>query len=624
MNRLKKLMMLDQIKQNAVHDATVSFAISFLFIIDYSFYRHFMGFPFTELNLPITENYLKFIGLFILTGLLLFLSLGVFKNRSLILDSVLFYGGVLTSIVVAGLSPQSFTFCLILFLIMGTLSFYYYVYRGRISIFQIDMIWILLFFLILYLLFFTIICIIRHRVYLSYDLDLGYFDQTFYSLSKTLKPIYTLYGTEINHFTNNHFSPILYLLLPGYLLFQSPEYLVSIQIFFVVLAVIPLYKLSAIYFQEKKIILLICISFLLQPGIIGGLFYDFHENALLPFFLFWLLFFIEKKSRSGILIFVLLTIMIKEDVVIYVIAIGLFELLRDKGSKKNAMMIVLVSIFYFFIISNFVLNTSFFYKRYDNLIVNPSDGSYFEIIKILFTNPLYLLSQCFTGEKMVFLGLILLPLCLIPCAGFLKISEIVLFLPMAAINLLPSWHAQYSIDFQYNFGTIPLFIFICIRFISKITNSRVKNMISSLIIISTLIFTISFHIDKLSYFSKYREKKFEIQALNEVLKKIPDDASVSAASHFYPHLSERKEIYPFGVKNDTDYVIVDLRGGGNYIGDVYNEISYLTEIKRLISEDDYGVVDYWDNWYLLINKGFSGDMDEIVVGNLAAGIKAIQ
>ena len=81
MNRLRKLILLDQIKSNAVHDAMVSFAISFLVIIDYSFYRHFMGFSFTELNLPITENYLKFIGLFILTGLSLFLSLSVFKNR---------------------------------------------------------------------------------------------------------------------------------------------------------------------------------------------------------------------------------------------------------------------------------------------------------------------------------------------------------------------------------------------------------------------------------------------------------------------------------------------------------------------------------------------------------------
>ena len=103
MNTLKKLILLHQIKQDAIHDAMASYAISFLFIIDYSLYRHFMGIPFKELNMSITEKYLKFFVLFLFVGFLLFTFLGFFKKRSTILDSVLFYGGVITAIVIAGL-----------------------------------------------------------------------------------------------------------------------------------------------------------------------------------------------------------------------------------------------------------------------------------------------------------------------------------------------------------------------------------------------------------------------------------------------------------------------------------------------------------------------------------------
>lgn len=610
---------------NILEDLFLSYTVSFLAIIDYSFYRQIKGIPFIELRPSITENYIKFLIPFLLLGLFLYIFFCVVIKRSDLLDLILLCGGVISALLIAGFSPQSFSFCLILFIFMGLLTYYFYGYKGRNPFgFEKSAGWILGAFVVIYLIVVTIFCVLQHRIFKSYDLDLGYFDQVFYSLSKTLKPTFTLFGHAINHFKNNHFSPILYLLLPGYLLYQSAEYLIFIQAVFIGLAVIPLYKLGTVYHLEKKTILFLCISFLLQPGILGGLFYDFHEYALLPFFIFWLLYFVEIRKKGGILVFLLLTLMIKEDAVIYVIAIGLFELVRKNGSKKNALILIFSSIIYFLLVSNLILDTTFFHNRYDNLINDESNGSYFDILKVFFTNPLYLFTQCFTSDKLIFSGMILLPLSLIPLTGLFHISEAFLFLPMIAINLLPSWQAQYSINFQYNFGTIPLFIFICIRFLSSIQNIRKRNMLAALVLVSTLIFSTSFHSEKYSFAVIYKEKQPEFQAIHQSMQKIPETASVSAASHFVPHLSERDEIYTFGVKNDTDYILVDLRGGGTYVGDTYNEVSYLSEIKRLLSEENYGVVDYWENWYALLEKDYTGELDEKVSDFLETGIEDLR
>ena len=145
-------------------------------------------------------------------------------------------------------------------------------------------------------------------------------------------------------------------------------------------------------------------------------------------------------------------------------------------------------------------------------------------------------------------------------------------------------------------------------------------MSAALIIISTLIFTTSFHIEKSSFLTTYMKKYEDFQTINQSIQKIPETASVSATSHFVPHLSERDEIYTFGVKNDTDFIIVDLRDGA-FVGNTYDEVSYLSEIKRLLSEENYGIIDYLENWYALLEKGYSDDLDKKVVEFLESRIE---
>ncbi|MEL7659203.1 MAG: DUF2079 domain-containing protein, partial [Bacillota bacterium] len=338
------------------------------------------------------------------------------------------------------------------------------------------------------------------------------------------------------------------------------------------------------------------LAFLLQPGILGGQFKDFHENALLPFFLFCFIYFFEKHNLKITLLFLLLTLTVKEDAVIYPICFGLYALFQKKYPLKHIVLVIGSSILYFVIVSNFILDTGTFAYRYSNIILDQTGGSFLEIIKVLFTNPLYLLTQCFTSEKLLFMGWIFLPLALIPLSGLIHLSEIFLFLPMVFINLLPTFYGQYSINFQYNFGTIALFVWISIRRFSSIQKPQIRNCLVVLMFFSALIFSASFHGSKTTYFSTYRDNLSQYQKMEQALKQIPQDAVVTASNHIYPHLSARDEIYSPGFHSGSDYIADDLRGSDNPAD--------FSGIKALITGNGgYRVVEFSPDWYLILEKG---------------------
>jgi hypothetical protein len=56
----------------------------------------------------------------------------------------------------------------------------------------------------------------------------------------------------------------------------------------------------------------------------------------------------------------------------------------------------------------------------------------------------------------------------------------------------------------------------------------------------------------------YEQKKFDATYARQLIKQIPDDASVSAASMFVPHLALREQIYDLGSRPNphADYVLI--------------------------------------------------------------------
>ena len=240
------------------------------------------------------------------------------------------------------------------------------------------------------------------------------------------------------------------LLVPVYKLRSSPETLLFLQSLFATLAAVPLYRLARAHHLDRKTSLLLAALFLLQPGYFGGQLKDFHEIKLLPFFFLSFVYFFERNEDSErffdvpTTVFLILTLSVKEDAAIYVIAYALTALFRSASARKKAIAVILIAGLVFIGITGFILgDESDFTYRYRSLLPAWESGSIGDLAKVLITSPFAILTRVFTPEKLKLYSFLLLPLALLPLFGARRLKNLSLLLPFIAFNLLQDleWQA---------------------------------------------------------------------------------------------------------------------------------------------------------------------------------------
>ncbi|MBO8175805.1 MAG: DUF2079 domain-containing protein [Thermococcus sp.] len=174
------------------------------------------------------------------------------------------------------------------------------------------------------------------RVHGSYDNDLKVFSE---SLETTINGE-GLFFNEIewkahgawNHF-GTHNSPILFLLLPVYAIWQEPLLLNVLQILFVGFGALPLFKLAREVLKDERKAFIISISYLLNPITHGIVRHDFHPCVLGVPFMFLFAYYVAKNETKRALIAALLVLSVKEDAGLFLIAYAMFEVLRKHGFR---------------------------------------------------------------------------------------------------------------------------------------------------------------------------------------------------------------------------------------------------------------------------------------------------
>lgn len=410
------------------------------------------------------------------------------------------------------------------------------------------------------------------RVYLfkTVTFDFGIFVQMFYYMKETLIPYTTCERNELlSHFAV-HFSPFYYFILPFYILFPYPVTLIIVQLLAVASGVIPLYLMS----RRKKLsplaVIGICSVYLCYPALRGGLFFDFHENKFLAPLVLWLLYFFDlekfdRKKIAGITVFTLLILMVKEDAPIYTACIGLFQAVykKDKRDKIAGLTIMVFSVIYFFVVFHFMgifgdaggAITSF--GRYKNLMITEYDGIGGLVLNML-KDPAYVMSQLLTTEKLEFLLWMFLPVLFLPLQSR-NLATYILLIPLVVLNLLSNYPYQHSIYFQYTYASGTLVIYLSLLELSKRKGIRGKKTGICLLVVS-LIMSASCISDRNVYYQDYSLYHEQVDDVWELLKQIPEDASVAASTKFVPVLAERDVIYRFSEGADTDYIVLALDG----------------------------------------------------------------
>lgn len=401
------------------------------------------------------------------------------------------------------------------------------------------------------------ITVFRYICYSSPAYDFGIWAQMFHYMKTRFVPVTTVERSRLlSHFAV-HFSPIYYLFLPFYMIFPYPATLQILQVVTLVSGIVPVYLLCKRRGLTNSATAAFGILFALFPALATGCYYDLHENCFLTPLILWLFYFIEKDDMRGIVIFSILTMLVKEDAPVYVACIGLYVIFGKSKPVKGAIVTVM-AIVYFCVVTSLMkrYGLGIMATRYDNY-----GSSLFDVIKNFLTNPAYVIRECFKSSKYTFIMYMLMPLGFMPVISK-HVSRYILIIPMLLVNLATDYQYQYNIFFQYSFGVIAILFYLAIINYSDFSEKARRFMCAFALCATILIMPVC-SLSRTYMYDVYKNSRENIELLDNMVERIPKDASVSASTFLVPHLADRDVLYeyPGYYKHDdfTDYVILDNR-----------------------------------------------------------------
>lgn len=418
----------------------------------------------------------------------------------------------------------------------------------------------------------TVIGVFKYESFTAPTFDFGIFAQGFEYMKQTgeFKTVVER-GHELSHFAV-HCSPIFYIALPIYFIFPKAETVAVIQSIMVALPVLPIYLLGKHYKLTNKVIMVIIAIYALFPATVSGILYDIHENCFLTFMILMLIWAVEKKKNILTVVFLILTLFVKEDAAMYVIILGAFWLFSRKDRTRGIIFILVGAIY--FVIAIKIIN-SFGYGimdfRYSNMFYDKS-GGFVQMARVAITNPGYVLSQIIANDnvanmdKVGYLIEIFVPIGMLIFATGRKYSRYILLGSIVVVSLITTYVYQHQIEFQYNFGHIALFMYLIIMNVADMKPKKGKKLVVCSVIICLIMFTGLTFPKASRYVGIYKGNKVKIEQFNNAIALVPKNKSVFTTGWLMPHLSRNLQCYDVnylddnhkeGVPKYPEYLLVD-------------------------------------------------------------------
>ena len=435
-------------------------------------------------------------------------------------------------------------------------------------------------FVILYVVYLSIVVVYKVKTFDGSTFDIGIFSQMFHRMSTDLTAITTLERDRVlSHFAV-HISPIFYLMLPFYKFLPHVETLEVLQIWVVFSAVIPLRLLLKRLNLSKPINSLIIAWFVLIPVMTTAGGYHLHENCFLVPLIIWLFYFISSEQKWKILLVTLLLLFVKEDAFIYVVSIGLYFLFQKRFSlssqtKKWIILADFMLPVLYFALGLYLLNTygeGGMVSRFEPYLLEGENGI-LSVLKNLILHPTYVFSKLLIAKKLGYLFFVLAPLAFLPLVQR-NWSNYLLCLPLIVINLLPDWPYQYDIGFQYSYGSQTLLFIMALLALEDLKVSKfIKEKTTVAIVIVGIIMsgTLLHHFThnwsfNVGYYFEHKEK---FDTMRYTLESLPEEASVVTEGGYTPALRNHQYLYDIFYHNDKkaddsiDYIVIPREQKGN-------------------------------------------------------------
>ena len=496
----------------------------------------------------------------------------------------------------------------------------------------------------------------RHYSFFS-SYDQGIFNQVFWngtqgnffqsSLSSQLSTNVVHSGEVPSvsyHRLGQHFTPALLIWLPLYYLFPSPATLIVIMVTLVTLAGLVLYILAREY-VDPKIATMITASFYGATAIVGPTLSNFHDISQIPLLIFSLLLAMEKRWWWLFAILCLLILAVREDSGISLFGIGVY-LILSKRYPKIGIALCSLSFIYVVGLTNLVMplfsediSKRFMIERFGQYATG-EEASTLDILWGMISNPGRLIIEIFTPLETTIKYLLgqWLPFAFIPAIA--TSSWIIAGFPLLKL-LLGTGKSVLALNIRYAMSVVPGLCYGAILWwagqswrnfnqpLNKLKPRKLRPKFQSFWVFCislSLLLTFTSSSTELSRafyfiwpdsFNPWVHVSLNRQwehaaAIRLLLKKIPDNASVSATNNIIPHVSGRRAVFRLPLldyRNDNDsvvkveYIIADLWELQRYQVVFTRERTWLEQIKQTITEitatNEYGIIDFQDGVILL-------------------------
>ena len=422
---------------------------------------------------------------------------------------------------------------------------------------------------------YCLISLVNHYLFKTYALDLGLYTHAMYDYAHFRIDDCSMFKAEPQSILSDHFDLYLIILTPLVYVFGSYTLLV-VQIVATLLGGWGIYKLLRLYSDDDWMPILAAVVFFLSFGIIHAIAFDYHSNVLTTMMLPWFLYYLKQRRFWIASLFVVLFVIGKENMSLWLFFIAI-ALMWDYRKDKKALWLLaayaVFSVVYFLIVNLIVMprlgGNGGGFARYAHL-----GDNYVEIAKRLLTHPLETLKMLFanTNGFSKFDGIkeefYICALATGMLLTLLKPNYLLMLVPLVAQKMLAIDPMFWGISFQYSIEFMPVIVISSFLVLIKLKKQAWRIVLASCLLLSTVLTTFytigvpksQVWLDQLCVYQgrHYEQKEFDVHYAYEVIKQIPDDASVCAITPFVPHLAMRDEIRNFANTMDikTDYVLM--------------------------------------------------------------------
>jgi len=382
-------------------------------------------------------------------------------------------------------------------------------------------------------------------IWIAYDLhyglgtfsyDVGLYDQGVWLLSRFQEPYVTFMGRNL---LGDHASLIMLFFIPVYWVVPGVMTLLVVQAIVVAAGTIPIYLLAKRLLNSGAMGCGAAVMWLANPALNGGAMENFHPDSFLALFIPLTLYAAFTQKWKLFAVAVLLSVLVKEDVLLVMVPIGLFVAWRfdRRRGLLTALFSLIVTILGMFVMMRHLIGVP---TRNGWRI---PFGGFTGLFKETFTNPTNVIDHLRSENRPMYLFKMMAPF-----AGvfFAAPSVALLAVPVLGSNMISTFWYQHQIEYHYSIVIVPILLVATVVAIAKY-EVQWRRVAMGLTVACSLITFVTWGIHPLASQPRVAltaGSSFAQSGL-EIIKGIPDDAVVSAYDPLTAHLGHRRQIYFF-------------------------------------------------------------------------------